>query len=183
MPKGSNVKSSHICEGASENPNTNEESFVGLWIILFPATYLVHIAEEFWGRFPAWATEHTGLAISDVAFVAANAFFWFLMVGAVVTVLRRRSLALIIISLATIITINATLHFATSLLTQSYSPGLVSGLLLWLPLGIWAFTHGRRALMPHKFRWGVILGVIAHILVPLTLLGFAFVTGGGWRAV
>ena len=146
---------------------------MGPWIFLFPSTYLVHIAEEYWGGLPARAAELTGLAIPEAAFLAANGFFWILMVAAV---------GWTIITLATIVTVNATLHVGGTLLTASYSPGLVSGVLLWLPLGVTALTRGFPALPQRGFRHGVLAGVLVHVLVPLVGLGFIVALGGGWRA-
>jgi len=155
---------------------------VGPWIFLFPSTYLVHIAEEYWGGLPARAAELTGLAIPEAAFLAANGFFWILMLAAVVWTLRQPSRAPLIITLATIVTVNATLHVGGTLLTASYSPGLVSGVLLWLPLGVTALTRGFPALPQRGFRHGVLAGVLVHVLVPLVGLGFIVALGGGWRA-
>jgi len=167
-------------EFTSNRSPATAQLFTGSWVVLFPATYLIHIAEEYWGGFPAWTAGRTGLAISDIAFLAANAFLWVLMVGAVVIILSRPSRALLIVSLATIAFINALLHIGASLLTLSYSPGLASGVLLWLPLGIAALARGHRVLPMQEFRWGVVAGVVAHILVPLVGLGFAVAFGGGF---
>jgi len=155
---------------------------VGSWILLFPTTYLAHIAEEYWGGFPARTAELSGLAVPDAAFLGANAVFWALMATAAVLVLRRPSRAPLVVALATIVTINATLHAGGALLTASYSPGLVSGVLFWLPLGVVALVRGHRVLSERSFRSGVLIGVVAHLLVPLVGVGFALALGGGWRA-
>jgi len=165
-------------------PSTSQATaapFIGPWIFLFPATYLVHIAEEYWGGFPTRTAELTGLAIPEAAFLAANVFFWILMLAAVMATLYQPSRAPLVITLATVITVNATLHVGGALLTASYSPGLVSGLLLWLPLGVSALVRGFRAVPERGFRHGVLVGVLVHVLVPLVGLGFVVALGGGWR--
>jgi hypothetical protein len=81
---------------------------------------LIHIAEEFWGGFPAHAADLTGLAVPEAAFLAANALFWVLMATAAVAILRRPSHAPLVVALATIVTINATLHLGGAILTSSY---------------------------------------------------------------
>jgi hypothetical protein len=148
-------------------------------MLLFPATYLIHIAEEYWGGLPARSAELTGLAISEEAFLAANAFFWILMIAAGLATVRRSSRAPLIVALATIVTINGTLHLGGSLLTASYSPGLVSGLLLWLPLGLSALARGSRVLPRKVFRAGILVGIVAHVFVPLVGLAFILALDGG----
>ncbi len=159
------------------------EPLVGPWILLFPATYLVHIGEELWGGLPERMAELSGLAFSDAAFLAANALFWVLMAGAVLLVLRRPSAAPFVVVLGTIVTINATLHLGGALLTASYSPGLVSAVLLWLPLGFLTLVRGRRVLSERRLHSGVLMGVLAHVLVPLVGIAFVLAIGDGLRAV
>lgn len=158
------------------------ETFVGPWVLLFPATYLGHIAEEYWGGFAGRTAELTGLAVPEAAFLAANALFWVLMSGAVALVLRRPSRAPLIVTLATIVVINAALHVGGLLLSGSYSPGLLTGVLLWLPLGVVALVRGHRLLPGGRFRSGVVMGMVAHVLVPVVGFGFVLALGGGWRA-
>jgi hypothetical protein len=149
---------------------------------LFPATYLAHIAEEYWGGFAARAAEISGLAIPEAAFLAANGLFWVLMSIGIVLVLRRSSRAAFVVALATIVTINSALHIGGSALWRGYSPGLITGVLLWLPLGVTTLARGRRLLPERRFRSGVLVGVAAHIFVPVVGLGFVLAFGGGWSA-
>jgi len=165
-----------------DDSQASAEPLVGSWILLFPATFLVHIAEEYWGGLPARATELTGRTIPEAAFLAANALFWVLMAAAVVFALRRPSRAPLIVALATAVTINAALHVGGALFTASYSPGLFSGVLLWLPLGVAALARSRRALPERSFRFGVLVGVLMHLLVPLVGTGFILALGGGHAA-
>jgi len=52
----------------------DEPSSVPLRAWLFPASYAVHIAEEFWSGegFPSWASRHTGLDFDPSRFLAIN---------------------------------------------------------------------------------------------------------------
>ncbi len=166
-------------EVTPDTSHATADSLVGPWLLLFPATFLVHIAEEYWGGLPALASELTGVEVPQAAFLGANALFWILMTAAVVLVLRQPSRALLVISLATIIVINVVLHICGALLTARYSPGLVSGVVLWLPLAIVALARGHRAISGRSFRSGVLIGVVAHMLVPLVGVGFVLILGGG----
>ena len=152
-----------------------KSGFTEVWIWLFPATYLVHIAEEYYGGFPSFVTDFTGFSVTDAAFLIANALFWFLMVGAAAWAVRFESGAQLVVVLATIVTINAALHGGGAVLTCRYSPGLISGALLWLPLGALSLVRGKRGLVPSAFRRAVALGVGVHVLVPLVALGLVLV--------
>jgi hypothetical protein len=166
-------------KATSDTPFANSEPFVGSWILLFPATYLAHIAEEYWGGFAARAAELTGLTISEAAFLAGNGLFWALMSIAMALVLRRPSRAPLVVAVATVVTINACLHVGGSALTAGYSPGLLTGVFLWLPLGVMTLVRGHRLLPERRFRFGVLIGVVAHLLVPVVGLGFIIAFGTG----
>jgi len=172
----------HGGKPTTRDSRSTPKPFVGPWVVLFPATYLAYIAEEYWGGFPGRTAELTRLAIPDGAFLGANALFWALMTIAVFLVLRRPTRALLVVALATILAINAALHIGGTLLSASYSPGLVSALLLWLLLGVAALVRGRRSLSKRDFRAGLLIGVAIHAAVPLVLVAFVLLLGEHWRA-
>jgi len=155
------------------NVSQDNSSFTEAWVWLFPATFLVHIAEEYFGGFSSFAADVMGFPLTNAAFLAANAIFWFLMVGAAAWTVRFGSGAQLVVVLATIVIINAVLHGAGALLTFRYSPGLISGALLWLPLGVLSLVRGKRVLVSSAFRTAVGVGFGIHVLVPLVGLGLA----------
>ena len=114
-------------------------SFIGTWCLLFPVSYIVHIAEEFWGGFPEWVAEFSGFAASTKGFLAANVILWLAMAVAVVWVLRSAASAWVVVALATIVLINSVPYFLGTVLTCSYSPGLISAAVLWFPLRLVTF--------------------------------------------
>ena len=52
-----------------------------------------------------------------------------------------------------------------TLATSSYSPGLVTGLLLYLPVGFAAVSQGRRVVTPRAFQMALLFGVLIHAAV------------------
>jgi hypothetical protein len=59
---------------------------------------------------------------------------------------------------------------AGSVVTGSYSPGVVSGAGLWTPLGVAALARTRRTLPRRDWRCGIAAGLlITGSLVPLAL--------------
>ncbi len=143
------------------------------WVWLFPATYAVHIVEEYFGGegFPAWASRHTGLSFSEPRFLAINTVALIAMLICASLVSLIPAFRLLLATLGTAVVVNGLLHLATSILTRSYSPGLVSGMLLWLPLGGSAIVASYRSIPRKQFWAAVILGVLAHLLVTAVAIG------------
>ncbi|MBL8755949.1 MAG: HXXEE domain-containing protein [Planctomycetes bacterium] len=137
---------------------------LGAWV--FPATYVLHLVEESCcgATFPVWISRHAGVDFGMRAFVWLNLVAMAAMVGAVVVVQRGRA-PWMRIALGTIVLVNGAAHTIGSVVTQEYSPGLVTGLLLWLPLGVVtvvAAWHRRRSA---TFTLGIAAGLVAHGVV------------------
>jgi hypothetical protein len=145
----------------------------GVWLWLFPLTYLVHLAEEAWGGegFPRWIGRLLGRPMSTAAWTALNAGFLIGMVLAIRTVRASASAPWIVPGLAALVAINACLHLVSGRWTRSYSPGVWSGTLLWLPLGAATLWLSARELSADSFGTGVAAGILLHGLV--VLLAFA----------
>ncbi len=143
------------------------------WIWLFPATYLLHVLEETCAgeRFYNWTRRIVGRRIPARAFLVLNACFFALMVAAIFT-LEAGNWPWLLPALGTIAAMNGLGHLAGSLATRSYSPGPITGLLLWTPLGIAGLTLSRRALSAEAW-W---LGVAADMGTSGVVIGLALVT-------
>lgn len=137
------------------------------WVWLFPVTYGVHIVEEYFagGGFSAWASGLTRLQFTTTRFLVINAVALTLMTLASGLVFAQPAFRCLVATLGTIVALNGVLHVVASLVTQSYSPGTVSGLVLWIPLGGLALCNARRWLATKTFVAAVAMGVIAHGLV------------------
>ncbi len=146
------------------------ERLAWLFRLLFVAAAL-HVGEEFFfpGGFLGWANEAFagGTMTPDLA-VAVNAVFLALMLAA--TLVGPRSLAFSL-GMATIVIINGGLHLVGTIVTSSYSPGVLTGTLLYLPLGTSAFVLARRSgrLAPATALRAIALGAALHA-VPLAIL-------------
>jgi hypothetical protein len=136
---------------------------------LFPATYAVHILEEWRGGegFPAWFSRVMGVELSVERFLALNAFALAGMtLGVALAVLFRR-MRWLVVGFGAVVVLNGLAHVAASVVTRSYSPGVVSGALLWLPLGAWTLAAGRKGLSRRDFGAGVVVGLAMHAVVTL----------------
>jgi len=136
--------------------------------ILLLVTYALHILEEYAFGFPAWASAHTGLAFTGEVFFRLNATFLGVMTACVVAGMLFPPAQWLVLPLGTAVLINGTVHLVASLLTWSYSPGLVTGTLLWIPLGLRIIRAARHRWPPAGVRAGILLGAGLHVLVPLS---------------
>ena len=141
----------------------------GRWTWLFPATYLLHIAEEDWGGFPAWLSAAAGASLSRQDFLIINAIAFAVMTTIVIAAQRGLG-AWTIAALGTVVSINAALHIGGSVLTGSYSPGVVTATLLWLPLGLYTLRRLRHDLDTGELAAGILTGVLLHVLVSAAAL-------------
>ncbi len=141
---------------------------------LYPATYAVHILEELWGGegFTAWLARVAAVELSTRQFLVWNALALLLMLVGVPLALRFRRLRWLLAACGVAFLLNTLSHLAASLYTISYSPGLLSGLLLWVPLGAWTLLHFKKTLGRRGFRAGLLVGLLMHAAVlALTLFG------------
>jgi hypothetical protein len=152
---------------------TRNDNFTGSWAWLFPASYLLHIAEEYWGNFPAWIARFWGVESSLSNFLSWNGGALVMMTVGVIITLRTKSYRWLLVSFGTVVLINGLVHALASVLTLSYSPGLVSGLLLYVPLGAFTLRRARAKVNRRTFRAGVIVGTLMHVVVVLLAFGFA----------
>jgi len=147
------------------------------WGWLYPATYAIHLLEELWGGegFTAWLARVAGVELAPEQFLRWNALALLLMTAGVILTLRFRHLRWLLLAYGVAFLLNALSHLFASLYTVSYSPGLLSGLLLWLPLGAWTLLGLSKTLSRRGRRAGVLVGLLMHcIVVALTLLGERF---------
>jgi hypothetical protein len=145
-----------------------------VWNWLYPATYAIHLLEELWGGegFTAWLARVAGVQLSAHKFLVWNALALSLTALGVWLASRYTRLRWLPLAYAVAFLLNALSHLAASLYTISYSPGLVSGLLLWLPLATLALLNSTRTLGRRARRAGLVVGLLMHaVVVMLTLLG------------
>lgn len=106
-----------------------------LW--LYPVTYVVHLAEELWisQGYVNWMRLH-GSPISEEVFVIGNAVGLLLMICGTWLATHHPDYEWIAMALAFAVLLNTGHHLTASFATHSYSPGLGSAFVLWMPLGL-----------------------------------------------
>jgi hypothetical protein len=139
-----------------------------LWLFL-PA-FSLHVLEEYLVGFPAWFRLISGQPLPLPGFVAINSLGATLLLTAIVATTRHQRLAWIAVSIATVAVMNPLAHLLASILTGTYSPGLVTGVVLLLPPGqlvlLRAWYQAERLML----RRGVLVGLVAQACVTATAL-------------
>jgi len=102
------------------------------WLI--PVTFLVHQIEEYLGQFPLWFSELLNAQLSNQDFIIINAAGLFVFTVFSLSYLFNRN-NVILAALGTLIFVNGISHLLLSVFTLTYSPGTISGIVLFIPLG------------------------------------------------
>jgi Protein of unknown function with HXXEE motif len=147
----------------------------GRWLWLFPASYALHITEEgFAGEgFYRWIGRVSGREVSPGVFAGMNLAYEAAMIAVVRRALAREDAAWVVPALGTVTAMNGIGHLAGSAATRSYSPGVVSGVGVWVPLGLFAVIRSRQLLPRPVWRRGItagmlMLGGVMLLAVPLS---------------
>jgi hypothetical protein len=141
--------------------------FTNLWSWIFPLTYMVHIAEEYWGGegYSAYIFRIRGVHMSSARFLAAQSIGFFLVTLAVVLARQLSFPQTMLLILGTIVLINGVTHSYTSITTHSYGPGLYSSVFLWLPLGAITLLLFRPAVSTKRYWLCIGIGALVNVLI------------------
>jgi hypothetical protein len=147
------------------------------WVFLaFVGAAVIHVLEEYFypggfpdfmkASFPAFAPFVT----TSFAILINGLFLVLCLQGAIL----GRSAPVFSLSIASLLVFNGLTHLAGSLRARRYAPGLISGLLLYLPLGITAYVFFLRSSQVSVMQTllSILLG-LAYQAVPVGYLGLA----------
>jgi hypothetical protein len=104
-------------------------------------------------------------------FVAWNAFAFVLMCVAAWLISRDAKFRFIEIALALAVLGNVAAHGVGSLITWTYSPGLITALAVWSPLGLRRLRSARRASTRRGRRAGTYIGIATVLFTYIVLFG------------
>lgn len=149
-----------------------------LLVWLLPAAYAFHLGEEWFGGFPEWTARVIGSPLPRPAFLAINAIAFGLMLLASRAATRREANGWMTIAIATILLINGAAHLLGSLATAAYSPGLFTGIVLYVPLASLVLLRASAQARKGQFGTGVLAGILLHALVVVIAYAAA---SGNWR--
>ncbi|MEM9315377.1 MAG: HXXEE domain-containing protein [Pseudomonadota bacterium] len=168
----------------AQAPGNSNASFMS---VAFLVAYIVHQFEEHWidvlgNRYAFFgyvnALIRGALGIDDPSilpltkasiYVINTSLVW--LVG-VIAIVRARSSVFPLLAIAAITLVNGITHVVAAVVTLSYNPGLVTSLILFLPLSVVFYTRvlrnraGARILV----LWSIAWAMLAHILMVAGML-------------
>ena len=130
------------------------------WLWLFPPVYLVHLIDErlFANGTAAWATQHMGVYLTNEAWLIINVVWFFFFTLSTWLVARGTWPDWVVLALATHIAVHSLARVWGSLVFAGWSPGVVSGVTLCLPLAAATFARSFRRMAPRQVVTGLIVG-------------------------
>ena len=143
------------------------EPSLTVWSWIFPVTYLLHIAEEYWvgGGYSAYILRLRGVHLSSTRFLLAQSIGFVLVVAGILLARRFKFRNMMFVILGAIVVVNGLTHTLTSIRYWEYGPGLLTSILVWLPLGIAALLRFKHHTTTRRYWIGVAIGVAVNVVV------------------
>ncbi|HEX8773907.1 MAG TPA: HXXEE domain-containing protein [Pyrinomonadaceae bacterium] len=152
---------------------TSLKASAAVWLWLFPVVYLLHVAEEYWGGsgFSAYVARTSGVDLSPEKFLIMNAVGWALMIVALLLASRLRFSQWLMVCLATALLINGLSHTINALARAEYNPGLVSGLLIFIPFGAVVLARLKGRMRARRYYGALLVGALISGVVLWLAMG------------
>lgn len=149
----------------SSRNNTGER--LGAWVWLVPAANLVHIVEEAFGGhgLMEWMAVGGGVDWSLARFLGINMVGLGMLCLAAWASRRWKAWRWPLVTGATIFIANGIWHAAICAMTRSYIPGVVTGLVLYVPLGCLVMYRLRQFISPRAYIVAIVIGMLIHAAV------------------
>jgi len=154
--------------------NFRTAAAVNLLSWVFPITYLIHIAEEYWvgEGYPAYILRLRGVHMSTTRFLLAQGVGFVLVTIGILLARRFKFPQMMLVILGAIVLVNGITHTLTALSIMRYGPGLWSSIFIWMPLGLFTIWRFRNAVTRRKYWIAIAIGVGVNVMVGiLTMRG------------
>lgn len=126
--------------------------------------FAIHVAEEWIAGFPAWVSAIVSRPLPADVFVIINGVAMLLMIVGVRAAIRSEENGWIVVTIATIALVNTLSHLAGAFLTRGYAPGVISAVVLYIPLGLLTMIRALDQARRHVPR-GLAVGLLLHAAV------------------
>lgn len=139
-------------------------------VLLLPIALLLHQLEEWFGGFVPWAGEVVGLGITAEQFLTVNVIGLLVITGGILAAAYSPGAAWVAVAIASLMGLNAVVHALLTLGYGVYSPGAVTGLVLYIPLSVGVVRALAGQLTGPVLVGSVVFGVLLHALATLVAL-------------
>jgi uncharacterized protein with HXXEE motif len=127
---------------------------------LFPLVYLVHIIEEVRGVGHAFN-------VSLNTFLILSAATWLLMIVGIVLAQRLGFPHFIAVCLGSTIFLNGLWHIFNSLMNRGFEAGVVSGTVIFIPLGVATLIDLRNSMRRQRYMVAMVLGLVIQTIAAI----------------
>lgn len=143
-----------------------------LWLALFPLSYIVHFAEEFWcgEGYPAYLYRLRGVSMTNRRFVVLQTLGFVLITVSCVVSYSLGFPQLMIAIFSGFVFCNGVSHTITAIYDRRYGPGLIASVALWIPLGVLSIYFLIGQMSNLRLTIGVAVGLAANGIVALFTL-------------
>jgi len=135
------------------------EGFARNWLWLFPFAYLLHIIEEFRSVGPSH-----GINISPDLFLILSSITWLLMICGIVLAQRFGFPQFMGVCLGTTVFLNGITHIINSFIYGRYDAGVVTGSVIFIPLGLATLLSLRNSMRTQRYILGVLVGLVIQAI-------------------
>jgi uncharacterized membrane protein len=125
------------------------------WLWLFPLTYFVHAIEEVAGL----GAPH-GINVSLTVFLILSTIAWLLMVCGIALAQRLGFPQFMAVCLGATVFLNGLSHLVNSVIYLRYDAGVISGTLVFIPLGLATLIGLRNSMRRQRYFTGVLVGIV-----------------------
>jgi hypothetical protein len=134
---------------------------------LFPLTYLIHVAEEYWcgEGYPAYILRVRGVQLSNTRFLVAQTLGTLMMAAGILLARRFNFPHMMLIIMASTVLVNGLTHTMTSVSNRIYAPGVLSSALIWIPLSVFCLMHFKKDLSTKRYLTGATIGLGVNVLI------------------
>ena len=135
------------------------------WLWLFPLAYLLHVIEEYRGV----GALH-GINLTPIQFLVLSSAAWLLMLTGIVLSKRYGFPQLLGICLGTVFLLNGLSHILHSIVIRGYDAGVISGTLIFIPLGTATLISLRNKMSQLRYCVGIALGTVMQLVATIVAL-------------
>ena len=132
------------------------------WLWLFPLAYLLHAIEEVRG-----VGALPGINLSLNVFLILSTAAWLLMICGVVLAKKFGFPQFIGVCLGSTFFLNGLSHIFISLIYRGYDAGVISGSVIFIPLGLTTLISLRNSMRRQRYIVGVVLGIVIQAIATI----------------